>query len=113
MPDGGVVPGQPLSVARGPGDEIMLSWGNSCLASDTDYLIYEGSIGSYYSHASLFCTTGNATSLTFEPTIHDAYYLVVPTNGLEEGSYGRDGDGDERPPGVGFCAPQSPSPGCI
>src|SRR6185295_1595636 len=29
---------------------ITLAWGPSCNASDTDYAVYEGTIGQYYSH---------------------------------------------------------------
>ena len=35
------------------------------------------------------------------------YYLVVPSNGAEEGSYGADTQGAERGQGVNSCATQS------
>ena len=63
VPDGST--GPPLLVAKAEGGQIRLDWGPSCFATDTDYEIYEGTIGSYYSHAQKFCTTGGATTKTF------------------------------------------------
>jgi hypothetical protein len=57
----------------------------------------------YYSHFSKLCTTGGATTATFAPDNFDRYFLVVPTDGAQEGSYGRDSDGIERPQGGGAC----------
>ncbi|MFQ5701895.1 MAG: M23 family metallopeptidase, partial [Acidobacteriota bacterium] len=43
--------GAPLTVSTGAGGNINLSWSGTCLGSETDYAIYEGVIGDYYSHA--------------------------------------------------------------
>jgi hypothetical protein len=44
----------------------------------------------------------------------DRYYLVVPvaTGLAEEGSYGTDSAGVERPPGTTACAPQQNLAAC-
>jgi len=106
VPNGGDVPGVPLRVDEVAGGQLELTWGDSCSASDTDYEVYEGFMGAYYSHFSKFCTTGGATTVVFAPDMFNRYYLVVPTDGVQEGSYGRDSDGNERPLGGGACKSQ-------
>ena len=55
----------------------------------------------------LLAATFGATTKTFHPSAANAYYLVVPHNGVHEGSYGRRSDGSERPVAVSACvAPQ-------
>ncbi len=106
------MPGELLSVHRAPSGEITLSWGNSCMASDIDYHVYEGVLGDFYSHTLLACTTAGATSLMLTPGVESSYYLVAATDGFEEGSYGSAGDGSERPPATTACLPQSTGSGC-
>ena len=106
VPDGNAVPGVPLTVNHDVGSDIILDWGNSCSTGDTDYEIYEGTLGIYYSHTSRFCTTGGATFFTFTPAEGSTYYIVVPQNILREGSYGRDSGGAERPPSIVNCLAQ-------
>jgi hypothetical protein len=106
VPNGGDLPGEPLRIVRMADGQLELSWGDSCSSGDDDYEIYEGFLGAFYSHFSRLCTTAGATTVTFSPDAFDRYYLVVPTNGNEEGSYGRDGNGDERPQGGGACLTQ-------
>jgi len=106
VPNGGDTPGQPLRVARLAGGQLLLTWSASCSDSDDDYEIYEGFMGAYYSHFSKLCTTSGSTIATFPSGAFDRYYLVVPTDGTEEGSYGRDSTGDERPQGGGACRSQ-------
>ena len=87
--------------------EITLTWDVSCLASDTDYEIYEGVLGGDFTgHTSLYCSTGGQTTSTFVPPVGDTYYLVVPRNGGSEGSYGTDSDGFERSQGASACTVQ-------
>jgi len=105
VPDGEIIPGVPLTVSKVAGD-IALSWDSSCLSSDTDYGVYEGTIGNYYSHAERFCSSGGLLGITFTPSAGDRYYLVAPRNGSSEGSYGRASAGSERPPGSPSCASQ-------
>ena len=105
VPDGGVVPGTQLTVAKLPGGNIRLSWGASCRPGD-DFAIYEGTLGSFASHTARFCTTGGQTTKTLTPAGGGAYYLVVPNHADREGSYGKDSAGNERPGGVTACFPQ-------
>ena len=103
----GMILGAPLRLSKVAGGiDIALSWDDSCLATDTDYAIYEGEIGSYYSHRARFCTTGGATTKTFAPLTGNSYYLVVPLSSSHEGSYGIDGDNVERMVGQVLCLPQ-------
>jgi len=106
VPDDALWPGQPLTLEKAPDGQITLRWSGSCLGTDTDYEIYEGTVGSYYSHAALSCTTGGATSITFVPASGFRYYLVVPRNLVREGSYGLRSSGAERPQLTGACLPQ-------
>jgi hypothetical protein len=95
-----------LTEAKAPGDQIALSWGHSCSPSDTDYEIYEGSVSNFYSHTSIACSTGGATTWTIAPSSGDRYYVVVPRNQLREGSYGERTGAVERPVGASACLPQ-------
>jgi hypothetical protein len=106
-----MVPGTPLTVTTGPGGTIALTWSASCASGDTDYAIYEGALGSYYSHASLMCTTSGSTGAAFVPGAGSTYYLVVPTNGGVEGSYGFDSAGTAIPAAAAACLP-SAAPTC-
>jgi hypothetical protein len=111
LPDGGGVPGTPLTVSAASGN-LTLTWGSSCAASDTDYEIYEGTLGSYYSHTQKFCTTGGATTKTFPQPAGSTYYLVVPKNAVSEGSYGQASSGAEIPQGAAACAPRQIALSC-
>ena len=83
---------------------LVLSWGPSCSAGAEDYAVYEGLLGSWYSHLPLDCSDDGA-DLTEEISTApgDRYYLVVPINPTEEGSYGTDGHAAERPVGLSVC----------
>ena len=91
--------------------ELDLSWGNSCSLTDTDYVVYEGSIGDWTSHvpvADPSCTTNGATSATITPEPGDRYYLVVPLSDTGfEGGYGSRSDGTLRQPSLQACEVQS------
>jgi len=106
VPDGGDVPGTPLTVAKGSGADLTLAWGASCSSQDTDYEIYEGTIGDFSVHTPIACSTGGATQVAVTPDPDSHYYLVVPHNFAVEGSYGTDDAGQERQPGSGACLPR-------
>lgn len=105
VPDGAVVPGTQLTLDKFGGN-LLLSWGSSCSLDDDDYAIYEGAIGSYYSHGSRLCSSGGATASILLPPADSSYFLIVPQNPESEGSYGRTSLGTERPPGGGPCLPR-------
>ncbi|MCP3982706.1 MAG: hypothetical protein GY716_25730 [bacterium] len=103
VPDGtGFDPAQ-LTVNLSGGGQIELSWGSSCVLNDDDYAVYEGTLGDYTSHIPATCTTAGAQSHTMTPAAASSYYLIVPHNGSDEGSYGKDGDGTPRTQNGGAC----------
>jgi alpha-tubulin suppressor-like RCC1 family protein len=89
------------------GANLTLTWGASCLGTDTDYAVYEGTVGgTFTSHASRLCGTSGLTTATFASAAGSTYYLIVPRNSAREGSYGTRTGGIERPVGLGECAAQ-------
>jgi hypothetical protein len=102
--------GAQLTVAKAVGDSLALAWGASCRSGDDDYAVYEGTLGSFYSHAARACTTAGATAATIASAAGNTYYLVVPTRAYREGSYGKSSAGAERPSGSGTCFPQLVKP---
>lgn len=108
VPEGGTGGGTPLTVQKAGGGNLLLNWGASCASSDTDYEIYEGLVAApFSSHSSIRCSTSGATSATITPASGNRYYLVVPRNVVDEGSYGKRSDGTERPAGAAQCLPRS------
>ena len=99
------MPGTPLVVDKA-GDDLKLSWGRSCVPSDSDYEIYEGTVSDFESHTPVVCSTVGDTTLTFTPAAQSTYYVVVPRSPTQEGSYGTDSDGNERPQGFVLCLVQ-------
>ena len=90
------------------GGELLLQWGDSCATGDSDFAVYAGVLGGPYDeHNPVVCGTGGSPSANFTPQTGDRYYLVVPRNGVSEGSYGRDSAGVERPAARSGCATQS------
>lgn len=111
VPDGAGLPGTPLTIRKVPAG-VRLEWGASCVGSDTDYAIYEGTLGAFPSHASVQCSTGGLTNAIFAPASTSTYYLVVPRTLSAEGSYGLGSDMLERVPAVSACVPQEVAGGC-
>ena len=106
IPDGTEVPGELLTVDRAPEDEITLSWDSSCIPGDVDYHVYGGTLGDFYTHTELACTTGGATKHRLTPGGGYAFYLVVPRNANFEGSFCLDGANSERPTSGNACMAQ-------
>lgn len=94
-----------FAVAKSGGN-LVLSWSASCAPADSDYEVYEGSLGDFASHAPRACTTAGATVVSLTPSSGNRYYLVVPRDAFSEGSYGRRGNGSERPQLPSACRPQ-------
>ncbi len=106
VPDGRFVTGTPLTLSRTPAGGLALSWGASCKADDEDYGVYEGRLGDFTSHSARLCSTAGKTSVLLAPAAGGTYYLVVPSHRFQEGSYGKDGGGTERPRGRTSCFPR-------
>jgi hypothetical protein len=90
-----------------PGD-LTITWSASCSEGGTDYGIYQGTIGTWYDHASIDCSdAGGDLTEDITPAAASSYYLVVAHNTREEGSYGVASSLVERPVGFGggVCAP--------
>jgi subtilisin-like proprotein convertase family protein len=98
-------PATPLTVSRS-GADLTLDWGASCNASGVDYAIYQGTIGTYFSHTLKFCTTQGLLTKTFPADSGSLYFLVVPLTADREGSYGKTSALVERPQGTSSCKVQ-------
>ena len=95
-----------LRVDRDGSGGLGLSWAPSCAATDSDYAVYEGTLGDFDSHQSALCNTGGASAATIPTPSGSVYYLVVPRGAQREGSYGSNSVGIARPPAANACAPQ-------
>jgi hypothetical protein len=98
-----------LQMTKNQAPSVTLNWDPSCSSADNDYGVYEGLIGTWYSHFEVpaFCSTGGATNATFNTSAGNHYYLIVPSDGSTEGSYGLDSTPIERPASTTPCLPQS------
>jgi titin len=107
VPDGVHVPGIQLTASRGSvGTEVLLSWGDSCIAADVDYAVYLGTLGDFTSHWARRCSTEGQTSTAIRNNEPAIYFLVVPLSVNRDGSLGVDSDGIERAPGYSVCHEQ-------
>ena len=103
-PPGGI--GASLGLQRADDGDLILSWTASCSAGAEDMAIYEGQMGNWYSHRRIDCSDDGAPGTeTITPSPTDTYYLAVPHNANDEGSYGVDSLGVERPPAFLACRP--------
>ena len=100
-----------LTLSRS-GSELQLNWGSSCLETDADYEVYEGTLGDFESHTPVTCSTGGSTDRIVALPAGNAYYLVVPNNLTFEGSYGRASNGTERAAAANACLTQSVATPC-
>jgi len=99
-------PGEPssgtqLRLGKNASDptKIDLTWGGGCASGATGYAVYQGTLGSFTSHAILGGACGMAgTSLTAQtPCAGSCYYLVSAVDDVvgEEGSLGHTSSGAE------------------
>ncbi len=80
-----------------PGD-LHLRWSASCSNQAVDYAIYEGTLGLFDSHVAIDCSDdGGDLEEEITPGSGGRYYLLVPLGSSQEGSYGTDSGGTERP----------------
>lgn len=102
----GVVPTTlTMNKALAPPSDVVLSWSASCAGGAQDYGIYEGTIGTWYGHTQIDCSdAGGDLTEQVTPGAGNRYYLVVPHNTKEEGSYGNASSGVDRPVGAVVCA---------
>ncbi len=91
---------------------LILTWGASCGAATTDYAVYEGAIGSWYSHLPGTCTSSGTLSVNYAPAPGNRYFLVVPNNASAEGIYGHASSGAPIPVSTSACRATQNTAGC-
>jgi len=94
------VPGEasPMLVGHDKGTGLVqLTYTPACDASDNN--VYYGDLAgiSTYAYAGAACSVGNTGTASFDPGLPSAFFMIVGNNGAEEGTYGIDGTGAERP----------------
>jgi hypothetical protein len=93
-----------ITLGKAPAGDIIVNWAASCADGATDYGIYEGTIGTWYSHTLKDCNdAGGDRTEQITPAAGNRYYLVVANNFQAEGSYGQATSGAERPVGTAVC----------
>jgi hypothetical protein len=112
-----VVPGGPGEASQGdiPGDHMQAGYdavsGNidvtftaACEASNHN--IYYGDLSdvSTYGYSGAACFVGSTGSVSFDPGLDNAFFLIVGNDGAVEGSYGVDDAGFDRPEDTGTIA---------
>jgi len=109
--------GAPLMVQKNGGNPANLdfSWGAACGTSSTGFALYEGALGSFYSHVVFagICNLNAYSASNLVPSANARYYLVVPVSSAqtEEGSYGASSFG-ERPASTAPCFPVHDTHAC-
>jgi hypothetical protein len=108
LPGPGEVPSMHVNKSGVTPGNIVVTWNPSLSAGAEDYAVYEGTLGSWYSHSPAPTTTVCSDTLAdltedFTPQTADSYYLVVALNPNAEGSYGQRTGPTERPQLSGSC----------
>jgi hypothetical protein len=88
---------------------VVLTWDLPCndpTVPNQDYAVYQGSVGDWDGLTSLTCTTGRARTWLVEAPSANSFWVVVPQNSANEGSYGQS-TACERPPALAACKPQA------
>lgn len=105
-------PPDKMEMDKGPAiGGVTFFWSASVCSGAEDYGLYEGTLGTWYSHGSVDCIdNGIPLEEAFLPAAGDYYYLVVPHNSNDEGSYGLKSvppllPPAERPVGAPTCQP--------
>jgi hypothetical protein len=103
-----------LRVVRNPDGSLQLRWGRDC-GGTTTYGVYRGDLALGY--ASLapeagFCNVPRTTRTLPAGAGRADFFVVVPNDGLAEGSYGAASGGAARPPAASRCFPPAPPDAC-
>lgn len=100
----GLVP-PTVKVNKAVAPNLQLVWQASCSQGAENYGIYEGTIGTWYSHTQIDCAdAGGDLVEVITPAAGNRYYLVVAHGVCGEGSYGQRTGPIERPVGAAVCA---------
>jgi hypothetical protein len=112
-----------MTVLRGGSpDDIIIDWQPTCDADN--HAIYFGTLGNFTSYIAAECGVGMTGSWSGTPPAGDIFWVVVGVNGSNEGSYGEDDGGLERPDAGGAycgytqdlsstCLPEANAPGPV
>ncbi|NJN64380.1 MAG: hypothetical protein HC882_05490 [Acidobacteria bacterium] len=103
-----------LRVVKGAGGVLRFEWDASCSLWAADYAVYGGRLGDFASHRPIVCTDagGDRRENYTPPSLQSEYFLIVPLSAANEGSYGQDSAGAERPRGVATCRAAQGLPVC-
>jgi len=88
---------------------LSMTWGLPCNAGSVpnqDYAVYQGPLGDWSNLSILTCSTGYDRSALIESIQPNMFWLIVPQNSANEGSYGQSSYG-ERSPAAVPCKPQA------
>ncbi len=102
-----------LRVTRGAGG-LDLSWQADCGGGGV-YGVYRGDLTAGYDSLASeagFCAVTATTATIAEGAGSADFFLVVPSDGAFEGSYGTDSTGAARPPAADACHPQDRIDAC-
>ena len=111
-----VVPGASagLQVSRTGGGDLRLNWNADC-GGTSSYGIYRGDLAIGYGSLAAepgFCDVAGTTADIPEGAGAADFLLVVPNDGVFEGSYGADSAGTSRDPASTACYPTDQVDGC-
>ena len=100
------VPAEQMHADYNPGTgQVDMTYTAACDAAD--HTIYYGDLSNVSSHgySDAACFVGTSGTASFDPGSGSWFFLVVASNGSEEGSFGKDSTVVERPEavGVGIC----------
>ena len=116
-PDNNIIPGTPLTVSKPNTTQLTLNWGYACDHAPglSRYAIYSGTIAALrtgsYDHTPLSCNTGLGTNATIATPASSVYLLIVENNNTtNEGGYGFNSAGANRPASGSPCFTQNRVP---
>jgi hypothetical protein len=103
-----------LTVEKASPGQLNVRWSASCSPGGVDdYAIYQGTIGSWYSHDVVDCSdAGHDLAEGLAMPSGNVYLLVVPYNANNQGSFGQRTGAIERPPGASACGAVTQAVGC-
>lgn len=103
-----------LTVNKDASQNLVLAWNADC-GGTTTYGIYRGDLLSGYSSIAPepgFCSVAGTTATIPQGSNAADFFLVVPNNGTDEGSYGTTSSGARRVPSATACFPQGTVAAC-
>jgi hypothetical protein len=103
-----------LTVSRNGDGTLQLTWTPDCGAG-TLYAVYRGDLTLGYDSIVPEpgqCAVAGTTVTVPEGSGATDFFLVVPSDGTDEGSYGKDSSGSERAPATAACRPQGATDAC-